>query len=90
MEQLFLGFRAFNISSLITSNIKEFAINAGSELDFATTVNIKNDKSDEVFNLFKSGRMAVTTKISKVTIKPGEGVKKAWSSQPLQISTSFK
>jgi mannose-6-phosphate isomerase-like protein (cupin superfamily) len=75
MDQLFLGFRAFNISSLITSNIKEFAINAGSKMDFATTVNIKNDKSDEVFNLFKSGRMVVTTKISKVTIKPGECVK---------------
>ena len=75
MEQLFLGFRAFNISSLITSNNKEFAINAVSKMDFANTVYIKNDKSDEWFNLFKFGQMAVTTKISKVTIKPGECVK---------------
>jgi len=59
-------------------------------LDFATTVNIKNDKSDEVFNTFKSGQMNIATKVLKVTIKPGEGVKKGWSSQPLQISTSFK
>ena len=58
-------------------------------MDFATTVNIKNDKSDEVFNLFKSGRMSVNTKISKVTIKPGEGVKKGWNSKPLQVWTVF-
>ena len=44
-------------------------------MDFANTVYIKNDKSDEWFNLFKFGQMAVTTKISKVTIKPGECVK---------------
>ena len=82
--------RSSSAAALIKSNIKEFAINAGSKMDFATTVNIKNDKSDEVFNLFKSGRMSVTTKISKVTIKPGEGVKKGWNSKPLQVWTLFK
>ena len=60
------------------------------EMDFATTIKIKNDKSDEVFDLFKSGQMAVITKLSKVTIKSGEGVKKGWNSKPLQVWTSFK
>ena len=91
-----LDFNARNISrssassTIITSNIKEFAINAGSKMDFATTVNINNDKSDEVFDRFKSGRMNIATKVLKVTIKPGEGVKKGWTSQALQISATFK
>lgn len=82
--------RSSSAAALIKSNIKEFAINAGSKMDFATTVNIKNDKSDEIFELFKSGRMTVNPKISKVTIKPGEGVKKGWNSKPLQVWTLFK
>ena len=85
-----LDFIGFKGSSLIKSNFKEFAINAGSKMDFATTVNINNDKSDEVFNRFKSGPMNIATKVLKVTIKPGEGVKKGWSSQALQISATFK
>ena len=82
--------RSSSAAALIKSNIKGFAINAGSKMDFATTVNIKNDKSDEVFELFKSGQMVVNTKVSKVTIKPGEGVKKGWNSKPLEVWTSFK
>ena len=82
-----LDFKAFNIPSLITSNIKKFAINSGSKMDFATTISINKVKSDKLLDALKSGQINVVTSVSKVSIKPGEGVKKSLNNQPLKVST---
>ena len=85
-----LDFKSYNAQRPITTSLKELAILASSSMDFATTINLKKKTSDEVFELIKSGKMSVSTKVSKVNIKPGEGVKKSWNNQPLQVSASFK
>jgi len=82
-----MKFKFYGVRDLISTTIEDFPISRGSKMDFATTISINKDKSDKLLDALKSGQINVVTSVSKVSIKPGEGVKKSWNNQPLKVST---
>ena len=49
------------------------------DLDFATSISIISDKTDQMIERLSSGQVSVVAKLSHVEIKRGKGAKKNWS-----------